>query len=72
MVILLQGRVLLLVDDEEFMKQIEDSSFDLARALLAFWPLHEVDWSKSFCLGWFLYPFAQRTVKRAGALAVLE
>lgn len=49
----------------------DNSSIDLANALLAFKCTQKMEWSESSCLGWFLYCFAKRAIEGDKAFATL-
>lgn len=63
--------LLCFADDEAFGKFFENSSFDLAHALLVFRHMQEVEWSCSICLCTFLYCFADGSLDHAAAFTAL-
>lgn len=59
------------VGEEAFMKLFDDSSTNLAFSLLTSGRSQKIDRSKSSCLGWFAYSFAERAVELVDAFTVL-
>lgn len=67
----LPGIVVRLVDNEAFIKLLDESSFDLTNALLHCGLSQKIAWTRSYCVGWAPYSVAESSVARAEDFTVL-